>query len=78
MMDKEHNERVFAAIRRRMEKARTWIVRFHPVIEETSQPGDAWATFEPTDQMTITIEINKPDDEAQQDEAIQEHLLHRT
>ena len=67
MIDKELIEKMLVGIREELEKARTFTIGFERGIEETTRPLDDFPTFEPTDEMTITIKINKPDDNDRQD-----------
>ncbi len=60
MMDKELIDKLLVGIRGELEKAKACSCCFEAGVQETTQPGAAWATFEHTDQMTITIKINEP------------------
>lgn len=66
-MDKQLIDKLLLGIRQELEKAHHWFVNFHTHPKETTKPGDVCRTFEPTDHMTITIEINKPDENDRQD-----------
>lgn len=60
MMNKELIDKLMIGIRQEVGKAHHWFVDYHTHPEETTEPDDEFRSFEPTDQMTITIQINKP------------------
>lgn len=72
MMNKEQIDKMLDGVRHELEIARTVTFGFKRGIKDASTPYDMYPTFEPTDQMTITIEINKPDDNDRQDRRLEQ------